>query len=499
VWTPPQRIKHAVDDTRWPDRDTADASLLFSPIDIGTIALTSRTWIPAMVPWRATEDGAVTRDVRDWYARFARGKPGALVVEATGIRDIASGPLLRIGSDTFVGGLTSLREDVERASEGSTRLFIQLIDFLAVKRRPDPAKFFARFWSPSSAERQRLAEHLGDSSWSTAPEDRLRGYLGAQPSDLQDAILDARALRDLRYGYREQVDDLHLPHIEALPRQLPRLFADAASRARRAGFDGVELHFAHAYTMASFLSKTNQRADGYGGSLEGRLRLPLEVIAAVRDTVGEDFTVGCRMLGEEVVSGGTGVEEACEIAATLTSGGLDFVSVSKGGKFDDAKMPKVGQAVYPYTGQSGYECMPTVYSDSDGPFGRNVTLAAQIRRTMRSRGLMAPVVTAGGIHSFEQAEKILRDEDADIIGAARQSLADPDWFEKMRTGRGAEIRRCKFTNYCEALDNRHQQVTCQLWDRERIDAPDIALSHDKKRRLIAPDWLVRPPSKDSTD
>ena len=222
--------------------------------------------------------------------------------------------------------------------------------------------------------------------------------------------------------------------------------------------------------------------------MRGRLRLPLEVVAAVRDAVGANFTLGCRMLGDEVIAGGTGLEEASEIAATLANGGLDFISVSKGGKFDDAKMPKVGQAVYPYTGPSGYECMPTVYSDQTGPFGRNVSLAGQIRRTMRARGLLVPVVTAGGIHSFDQAEKILRDEDADIIGAARQSLADPDWFEKIRTGHGAEIRRCKFTNYCEALDNRHLQVTCQLWDREELDAPDVRLSHDNKRRLVAPDW-----------
>ena len=488
VWTPPERIKHAVEETRWPDRATAEASLLFSPVDVGAVSLTSRTWVPAMVPWRATGDGAVTEDVRAWYSRFAQGKPGALVVEATGIRDIASGPLLRIGSDAFLPGLTSLRHDVERASEGETRLFIQLIDFLAVKRRPDPVKFFARFWRPTATERARLAEHVADPAWMEAPEEEVRACLASQPAAAQDQILEPRARRDLRFGYREQVDDLHLPHIEALPRQLPRLFADAAVRAQRAGFDGVELHFAHAYTMASFLSKTNQRTDGYGGSLRGRLRLPLEVVAAVRDAVGANFTLGCRMLGDEVIAGGTGLEEASEIAATLADGGLDFISVSKGGKFDDAKMPKVGQAVYPYTGPSGYECMPTVYSDQTGPFGRNVSLAGQIRRTMRARGLLAPVVTAGGIHSFDQAEKILRDEDADIIGAARQSLADPDWFEKIRTGHGAEIRRCKFTNYCEALDNRHLQVTCQLWDREGLDAPDVRLSHDNKRRLVAPDW-----------
>ena len=98
-----------------------------------------------MVPWRATEEGFVTREVLDWYERFARGQPGAIVVEATGIRDIRSGPLLRIGHDRFVPGLRELVETVRAASEGQTRLFIQIIDFLSVKRRPPAEKFFRRF------------------------------------------------------------------------------------------------------------------------------------------------------------------------------------------------------------------------------------------------------------------------------------------------------------------------------------------------------------------
>ncbi|MBA3539412.1 MAG: NADH:flavin oxidoreductase, partial [Deltaproteobacteria bacterium] len=65
-------------------------------------------------------------------------------------------------------------------------------------------------------------------------------------------------------------------------------------------------------------------------------------------------------------------------------------------------------------------------------------------------------------------------------------LADPDWFRKVREGRGAEVRRCEFTNYCEALDQQHKQVTCKLWDRESLDGPDVTLASDGKRRLLAP-------------
>jgi len=80
------------------------------------------------------------------------------------------------------------------------------------------------------------------------------------------------------------------------------------------------------------------------------------------------------------------------------------------------------------------------------------------------------------------------DGEADIVASARQTLADPDWFVKIRSGRGAEIRRCEFTNYCEALDQQHKQVTCKLWDRDALDAPDVTLAADGKRRLVAPRW-----------
>ena len=105
---------------------------------------------------------------------------------------------------------------------------------------------------------------------------------------------------------------------------------------------------------------------------------------------------------------------------------------------------------------------------------------------MRAAGYATPVVAAGGICEFRQAEAVLVNGEADFVASARQSLADPDWFAKMRAGRGATIRRCEFTNYCEALDQQHKQVTCKLWDREALDAPDVTLSLDRKRRLVAP-------------
>jgi dimethylglycine catabolism A len=428
-----------------------------------------------------------------WYARFAEGRPGVLVVEATGIRDIASGPLLRIGDDRFVPGLHRLVKTVRDRSAGHTRLFIQAIDFVAVRRRPDPAKFLHRFLTIDAELRRRLSGATGDTAWTDAPEAAVRDWLVSAERPLLDAVLDERQRESLDYGYRERIWDMHLPHIRELPHVLPGLFADAGRRAREAGFDGIELHYAHAYTMASFLSRLNTRDDGYGGPREHRVRLPVEVLRAVRARVGADYVVGIRYLGDDVVAGGSDVEDAAWFGARFALAGADYLSISKGGRFEDAKQPRVGEAVYPYTGRSGYECMPTVLSDERGPFGRNVPLAARIRRAVREAGFDTPVVTSGGIGTFEQAEAILESGEADFVAAARQSLADPDWFRKIRLGHGHLVRRCEFTNYCEGLDQQHKQVTCKLWDRVEVDAPDVRLARDGKRRLSPPSWT--PPSE----
>jgi len=488
MWKFRNPIRHQIPVARWPTETEAAHSQLFSPIRIGSLTLKSRTWVPAMVPWRATGDGYVTPANLDWYRRFAQGRPGALVVEATGVRDIPSGPLLRIGHDRFLPGLRQLVETVREASKGETRLFIQIIDFLAVKRRPDSVTYFQRFFVLNENHRRRLSESTGESTWLEAPEQAIRAFLTTAADETLDQVLESRELESLRFGYRERVTDTDLKHIRELPQVLPDVFAAAASRAREAGFDGVELHYAHAYTMAGFLSALNDRSDGYGGPRENRIRLPLEVYRAVREQVGAEFLVGVRFLGDEVIAGGNRLADAMFFGVEFARAGFDFLSISKGGKFEDAQQPKVGQAVYPYTGQSGYECMPTVLSDERGPFGRSVPLVSGIKQAVNAAGFDTPVVATGGIGTFEQAEEILREQNADIVGLARQALADPDWFIKVRIGRGDEVRRCTYTNYCEALDQAHRAVTCKLWDRLDLDEPGIATVDDGRRRLLAPAW-----------
>ncbi len=489
MWTPPEQLKHRLPVVDWPTADEAARSRLFSPVALGPRTARQRTWVPAMVPWRATEDGFVTDDVIAWYARFATGRPGVIVVEATGIREVPSGPLLRIGHDRFVPGLQRLVDAVRTASGGETLLFIQLIDFLTIRRRPERVKFLGQYLRLTDAHRAALVKLSGEDRFASADEADVRAALVALDEARLPEILDEHELEAFEMGYRERVTDVHLPHIRDLPRILPGLFADAADRALEAGFDGVELHYAHAYTMASFLSRRNDRSDGYGGEGAGRLRAPLEVCAAVRARIGDRGVLGVRFLGDEVIEGGSHVDDACAHAVAFARAGFDYLSLSKGGKFEDAKQPKVGWTAYPYTGQSGYECMPTVYSDARGPFSRNVPLAATIRAAVREAGFAPPVITSGGIGTFAEAEAILARGDADIIGAARATLADPDWFRKARLGHGAEVRRCEYTNYCEALDQQHKPVTCKLWDHLELDEQGIARDATGRRRLIAPPWV----------
>lgn len=484
MWRPKERIRHDASPGHWPSLAAARESLLFQPIRVGSLSLRHRTWVPAMVPWRASETGHVTPNVLDWYRRFATGRPAALVVEATGIRDIPSGPLLRIGSDAFIPGLREIVATVREASAGQTKLFIQLIDFLSIRRRPERTKFLEKFLAITMSHRASLG--LPE----TASESQVREQLLSLDDERLQSVLDEREFQALQIGERERVTDTAKPHIRDLPLKLPELFAQAAVRAREAGLDGVELHYAHAYTMASFLSALNDRSDGYGGPRESRIRLPLEVYGAVREAVGKEFVVGCRMLTQDCIEGGNGVADAAWFAQRLAAAGMDFISLSRGGKFEDAQQPKVGQAAYPYTGPSGYECMPSYYSDAVGPFGRNLAPSCSVRAAIRDLGLQTPVIVAGGIHNFEQAEAVLKNGDADIVGLARAALADPDWFEKVRTGQGEEVRLCLYTNYCEALDQRHREVTCELWDRDGLDEPGVKRSADGKRRLVPPDWPV---------
>ncbi|MBT5193893.1 MAG: NADH:flavin oxidoreductase [Rhodospirillaceae bacterium] len=370
---------------------------LLEPLDINGMVLPNRIAVPAMVTRLSGEDGMVNGDIVDRYVRYAAGRVGLIVVEATAIHGAKSGPLLRLSDDSFIAGHRELARRVHDTSD--SKVVPQIIHFMKVARS----------------------------------------------------------------GWRQTIDMLEQSHIDAIVDN----FGMAALRAREAGYDGIELHSAHAYTLSSFLSRRNPRKDRYGGhTLEGRLALFGDVMAAVRRRVGADFPVGVRFLADESIKGGYTLPEAQQIALRMADLGVDYISLSVGGKFEDA-IHRPGQPLYPYTGYSGDRCMPGDWY----PAMPNVHLAAGIKSYLNERGHHIPVMSAGKIAEPAQAEGLLREGKADLIGMARQLLADPDWTLKVIQGRDDEIIRCVYCNVCKDLDERFKKVICFLWPKGQLQAP----------------------------
>lgn len=303
---------------------------------------------------------------------------------------------------------------------------------------------------------------ISDDQFIPGLRDLARQIHDVSPSKVVPQII--HFLKIARSGWRQKVTDLSRAEMRAIV----EAYGSAAGRAVVAGYDGVELHMAHAYTLSSFLSRHNSRPDEYGGkSLENRMRLMTEVIGRVRQEVGDEFPLGVRFDGEECIKGGYSLEESKLIALRMAQLGVDYISISAGGKFEDA-IKKPNEPLYPYTGYSGDRTMP----GASYPDGYNVYLAEGIKAFINGRGYHTPVVTTGKIPTFAVAESLLRAHRADLIGMARTLLADPDWPRKVRDGREDAVVRCVYGNLCKALDENFKRVVCgSLWPKGALQAP----------------------------
>ena len=194
-------------------------------------------------------------------------------------------------------------------------------------------------------------------------------------------------------------------------------FGEAARRLREAEFDGVEVMIGHGYLLNQFLSPaTNKRTDEYGGSLENRLRIIFEILNAVRNKVGDDFTCGVRMSGDEFIEGGLNLEDMKEVARRLEdTGQIDFFDVS-GGNY---AVP--------------HFIVPPWYM----PSGYLVHLSAGIKEEVN-----LPVCCVGRINDPIFAEEILAHHQADLVGMCRALIADPELPQKAQGGRLEDIRPC---------------------------------------------------------
>ena len=193
---------------------------------------------------------------------------------------------------------------------------------------------------------------IGEDHFIDGQRDMVQQVHDASDSKIVPQII--HFMKVARSGWRQTIDSLSVAEIDQIIEQ----FGDAAARAREAGYDGVELHSAHAYTLSSFLSRLNPRRDKHDGrTLEGRLRMIGKVMENVRRKVGHDWPVGVRFLSEECIKDGYTADEAKRIALRMAQLGMDYISLSVGGKFEDAIYTE-GEPLYPYTGYSGDRCMP---------------------------------------------------------------------------------------------------------------------------------------------
>jgi 2,4-dienoyl-CoA reductase-like NADH-dependent reductase (Old Yellow Enzyme family) len=271
-------------------------------------------------------------------------------------------------------------------------------------------------------------------------------------------------LKIARSGWRQKVEDFK-------PEELPLIIeqhANAAKRVLAAGFDFIEIHMAHAYTLASFVSRSNRRTDAYGGKLANRMRLPIQVYEAVRETVGNDFPVGVRINGEDFTAEGSTLLQSTRVARRLARFGVDYISVSAGSRFEDAAVPAPNTPPDPMSGYSGHRMSPWWWF----PDMTHVYLSQAIREHVRDGGFNIPIVAAGKIRTPHEAERVLAQGKADLIGLCRPLLCDPDWPNKAREGKSKDIVRCTSCNWCLEADSRYEKVTCSRWPEGLIVAPD---------------------------
>ena len=197
-------------------------------------------------------------------------------------------------------------------------------------------------------------------------------------------------------------------------------FAQGASRIVRAGFDLVEVHMAHGYLLFGFLSPfSNRRTDRYGGSLENRMRFPLDVLRRVQEAVGDRAAVTVRLSVDEFLEGGFTFDDAKEVCKSLDACGVHAISISAG----------------------SYASVPAIIQPMTYPGGFLVPYAEQIRRLVS-----VPVIVAGRINSPQSIEEILKSGKADMVAIGRALISDPEFVVKMKQGREGEIRPCVACN-----------------------------------------------------
>jgi len=338
---------------------------ILQPFRVGALSLPNRVVMTTVKLGYAPPDGQVTDRHVAFYRRRAIGGVGLLTTEPLYVhlqgRELPS--QMGIHTDGMVGGLTRMVGEVHDAGG-------------------------------------RIMAHLNHAGRAANPKLVGEGNLFSAsdvPCPANQGIPRALTLEEIR--------------------GVVRSFGDAARRAREAGFDAVEIPFSHGYLIHQFLSPhSNRRQDEYGGNLRNRVRFGLEVLAAVRESLGPDIPLVVRMNATDYVEGGLVLEDAVVLAGIVEKEGVDVLSVTSG---------------------TMCETVPFCLYPAGTPEAHLLPMAARIRE--RS-GL--PVIVAGRIRTPAVARRALETGQTDLIGLGRPFLADPDWVLKVRAEDEEAILLC---------------------------------------------------------
>ncbi len=342
---------------------------LFSPFRIGNIELKNRIVMPPMATHFADLDGSVNDRHIAYYVERARGGVGYITSEHTGVlkQGRAFPNMALIDADQQI---PSFKKLVEAIHQESGKIVIQI----------------------NHAGRQTSSSVTG--SPIVAPS--------AIPCPVRKEMPHAISFEEIQ--------------------KIVEAFGEAARRVKETGADGVEIHMAHGYLINQFLSPfSNKREDEYGGDADRRMRMAIDVLRTVRNQVGPDFTVLCRLSADEYVEGGLKLEDTKEIAKALERNGADALHISA------------------CVAASGYLNHPPYYAE-EGVF---VHLAQGIKSTVS-----IPVIAVGRIRTPELANKILEERKADLISMGRALIADPYLPLKALEGRADDIVPCISCNRC---------------------------------------------------
>ncbi len=364
---------------------------LDSPISINSVKMRNRLVFPPITTNYATQDGFVNQTILDFYEKRSKSV-GLTIVEATAVN--AAGRIvpnsLGLWNNDQIHGMQGLTDAIHKKGAAAV---IQL-----------------NHAGPRSAPDKNLVQGFSPSGIAFRP-------------DIEPIIMSQQ--------------DIH---------QLVENFTTAALRAKQAGFDGVEIHGAHFYLLSQFLSPlTNKRSDPYGGDINGRVRLAVDIVQSIREKCGPEYPLFFRINVEERIKDGLILEESVEYARQIAAAGVDVFDVSliaQGGfKTISGKTVLLGSSALP----------------KEKPSGDNISLTSTFKKEI---GL--PVIAVGKLGDLSTALHAVEKEDIDMVAVGRQMICDPDTAGKMLAQKEEEIIKCDECLACFASLGKSKPLKCKV-------------------------------------